>query len=50
MEHQFQVASKPYDLSTSVFNINDDIKLVEGLLELVPLQQKQVQLKFFLSW
>jgi len=30
--------------------MNDDIKLVERLLELVTLQQKQVQLKFFLSF
>ena len=49
LKHQFRVESKPCDLLSSVFNMNCDIKLVEGLLELAPLQQKQVQLKFFLS-
>jgi hypothetical protein len=47
LKHQFRVASKPCGLLSSVFNTNVDIKLVEGLLEVVPLQQKQVQLKFF---
>jgi len=49
LKHQFRVEPKPRDLLSPVFNMNGDVKLVDGLLELLTLQQKQVQLKFFLS-
>jgi len=46
-KHQFRVEPKPCDLLSPVFNMNGDVKLVEGLLELVNLQQKSGAVEIF---